>query len=37
MARDTDSAYKLDKPERLDDLLKADRGDDCTPCRVVGT
>lgn len=26
----------LDKPEKLDNLLKADRGDDCQPCRIVG-
>ncbi|KAK4191101.1 hypothetical protein QBC35DRAFT_35471 [Podospora australis] len=26
----------LDKPEKLEDLLRADRGDDCLPCRVVG-
>ncbi|KAH8670954.1 hypothetical protein BX600DRAFT_509675 [Xylariales sp. PMI_506] len=36
MARDTDTPHKLDKPEKLDDLLRADRGDDCLPCRVVG-
>ncbi|KAI2624849.1 hypothetical protein GGR54DRAFT_537935 [Hypoxylon sp. NC1633] len=30
------SAATLDKPESLKDLLKQDRGDDCTPCRVVG-
>lgn len=32
----TPSVHALDKPEKLQDLLKADRGDDCTPCRVVG-
>lgn len=32
----TDSPYKLDKPERVHDLLKAERGDDCAGCRVVG-
>ncbi|OLN82209.1 hypothetical protein CCHL11_09906 [Colletotrichum chlorophyti] len=26
----------LDKPENLDDLLRQDRGDDCTSCRLVG-
>ena len=26
----------LEKPEKLQDLLKADRGDDCMPCKVVG-
>ncbi|KAK8018613.1 hypothetical protein PG991_007803 [Apiospora marii] len=32
----TPSVHALEKPEKLQDLLKADRGDDCTPCRVVG-
>ncbi|CAI0655310.1 hypotheticall protein [Colletotrichum fructicola] len=27
----------LDKPEKLDDLLREDRGDDCMSCRVVGS
>lgn len=26
----------LDKPESLDQLLREDRGDDCTSCRVIG-
>lgn len=26
----------LDKPENLDTLLREDRGDDCTSCRVIG-
>ncbi|KAI2466680.1 hypothetical protein F4781DRAFT_405073 [Annulohypoxylon bovei var. microspora] len=26
----------LDKPENIHDVLKQDRGDDCTPCRIVG-
>ncbi|KAK7975684.1 hypothetical protein PG989_014147 [Apiospora arundinis] len=30
------SVLALEKPEKLQDLLKADRGDDCLPCRVVG-
>jgi hypothetical protein len=30
------SLYALDKPEKLDDLLKQDRGEDCLPCRIVG-
>ncbi|OTB01467.1 hypothetical protein M426DRAFT_323488 [Hypoxylon sp. CI-4A] len=30
------SVGTLDRPEDLNDLLKQDRGDDCTPCRVVG-
>ncbi|KAI0407577.1 hypothetical protein F4802DRAFT_594979 [Xylaria palmicola] len=37
MAKDKiPSVGTLDKPESLDALLKADRGEDCTPCRVVG-
>ena len=31
------SLQALEKPEKLQDLLKADRGEDCTPCKVVGT
>ncbi|KAK3937919.1 hypothetical protein QBC46DRAFT_293390 [Diplogelasinospora grovesii] len=30
------SIHALDKPEKLEDLLKQDRGDDCLPCKVVG-
>ncbi|KAI0842452.1 hypothetical protein F5Y06DRAFT_257639 [Hypoxylon sp. FL0890] len=30
------SVGTLDKPENLQDLIKQDRGDDCTPCRVIG-
>ncbi|KAM0333020.1 hypothetical protein ACHAQA_001677 [Verticillium albo-atrum] len=30
------SLGSLDKPENLNDLLRADRGDDCTSCRVIG-
>lgn len=30
------SVGTLDKPENIHDVLKQDRGDDCTPCRVVG-
>lgn len=30
------SIYTLDKPEKLDDLLKQDRGEDCLPCKIVG-
>ncbi|KAH6690510.1 hypothetical protein F5X68DRAFT_259930 [Plectosphaerella plurivora] len=26
----------LDKPEDLNSLLRADRGDDCTSCRLIG-
>ncbi|OIW28932.1 hypothetical protein CONLIGDRAFT_577736 [Coniochaeta ligniaria NRRL 30616] len=32
----TPSIYALDKPEKLDDLLKQDRGEDCLPCKIVG-
>lgn len=30
------SVGSLDKPEDLQGLLRADRGDDCTSCRLVG-
>ena len=30
------SVHKLDKPERLQDILKQERDDDCLPCKVVG-
>jgi len=30
------SVYTLDKPEKLEDLLKEDRADDCLPCKIVG-
>ncbi|KAK3995755.1 hypothetical protein QBC44DRAFT_319330 [Cladorrhinum sp. PSN332] len=38
MAKDKDipSLPVLDKPEKLQDLLKQDRGDDCLSCRIVG-
>ncbi|KAK4229321.1 hypothetical protein QBC38DRAFT_113779 [Podospora fimiseda] len=38
MAKDKDipNLSVLNKPERLEDLLKEDRGDDCVPCRIVG-
>lgn len=36
MARDTETPYKLDKPEKLNDLLRADGADDCAGCRIVG-
>ncbi|EEY14154.1 conserved hypothetical protein [Verticillium alfalfae VaMs.102] len=36
MAGDVPSLGSLDKPENLNDLLRADRGDDCTSCRVIG-
>lgn len=37
MAGDVPSLSSLDKPENLNDLLRADRGDDCTSCRVIGS
>jgi hypothetical protein len=37
MAKDVvPSIHALDKPEKLQDLLKEDRGDDCLPCKLVG-
>ncbi|KAK1762376.1 hypothetical protein QBC33DRAFT_552053 [Phialemonium atrogriseum] len=30
------SVHSLDKPEKLQDLLKQDRGDDCLPCKIMG-
>lgn len=28
--------HTLDRPEKLQDILKQDRGDDCLPCRIIG-
>ncbi|AEO64571.1 0dded58c-1981-426b-9507-922575c0b08e [Thermothielavioides terrestris] len=37
MAKDSvPSLQALEKPERLQDLLKEDRGDDCLSCRIIG-
>ncbi|KAK4042602.1 hypothetical protein C8A01DRAFT_13745 [Parachaetomium inaequale] len=37
MAKDSlPSLHSLDQPEKLQDLLKEDRGDDCLPCKIVG-
>ena len=37
MAKDsTPSIHSLDRPEKLQDLLKEDRGDDCLSCKIVG-
>jgi len=37
MAKDSlPSIHSLDKPEKLEELLKQDRGDDCLPCKIVG-
>lgn len=33
---DIPSVTSLDRPEKYQDLLKQDRGEDCLPCRVVG-
>ncbi|KAL1903282.1 hypothetical protein Sste5346_000567 [Sporothrix stenoceras] len=30
------SVATLDRPEKYQDLLKEDRGEDCLPCRVIG-
>ncbi|KPM46250.1 hypothetical protein AK830_g385 [Neonectria ditissima] len=27
----------LERPEKLDSILRQDRGDDCLPCKVVGS
>ncbi|PTB68056.1 hypothetical protein BBK36DRAFT_2882 [Trichoderma citrinoviride] len=29
--------HSLEKPERLQDVLRQDRGDDCLPCKVIGS
>ncbi|KAK4159328.1 hypothetical protein QBC43DRAFT_222346 [Cladorrhinum sp. PSN259] len=34
--KDIPALSSLDKPEKLDDLLRQDRGDDCMSCRIVG-
>ncbi|WAO89548.1 Hypothetical protein NCS54_00694200 [Fusarium falciforme] len=26
----------LERPEKLEDILRQDRGDDCLPCKVIG-
>jgi hypothetical protein len=33
---DLPSLKSLEKPERLHDILKQDREDDCTSCKIVG-
>ncbi|KAK4447926.1 putative exosome complex exonuclease [Podospora aff. communis PSN243] len=33
----TMSVHTLDRPEDLKALLKEDRGDDCLPCKLVGS
>lgn len=30
------TVQSLEKPEKLEDILRQDRGDDCLPCKVVG-
>ncbi|KAL6856487.1 hypothetical protein J3F83DRAFT_752723 [Trichoderma novae-zelandiae] len=29
--------HSLEKPERLQDILRQDRGDDCLSCKVIGS
>ncbi|EGO54494.1 hypothetical protein NEUTE1DRAFT_49651 [Neurospora tetrasperma FGSC 2508] len=37
MAKDSiPPLHTLERPEKLQDILKQDRGDDCLPCRVIG-
>lgn len=37
MAKDDIPTLKsLEKPEKLQDILKHDREDDCTSCKIVG-
>lgn len=33
---DLPSLKSLEKPERLQDILKQDREDDCISCKIVG-
>lgn len=33
---DVPTVQSLERPERLEEILKQDRGDDCLPCKVVG-
>lgn len=30
------TVQSLEKPEKLEDILRQDRGEDCLPCKVVG-
>jgi hypothetical protein len=30
------TVHSLEKPEKLENILRQDRGDDCLPCKVVG-
>lgn len=30
------SIQSLERPEKLENILKQDRGDDCLPCKVIG-
>ncbi|KAH8685666.1 hypothetical protein BGZ60DRAFT_522950 [Tricladium varicosporioides] len=32
----TPTVYELDQPEKLQEVLKHDKPEDCTPCRVIG-
>ncbi|KAH7148752.1 hypothetical protein EDB81DRAFT_946909 [Dactylonectria macrodidyma] len=31
------TVQSLERPEKLQDILRQDRGDDCLPCKVVGS
>ncbi|KAI5462520.1 hypothetical protein BGZ63DRAFT_423773 [Mariannaea sp. PMI_226] len=31
------TVQSLERPEKLEDILRQDRGDDCLPCKVVGS
>ncbi|RGP74391.1 exosome complex [Fusarium sporotrichioides] len=31
------TVQSLEKPEKLEDILRQDRGDDCLSCKVVGS
>ncbi|KAM0557135.1 hypothetical protein ACHAPJ_005398 [Fusarium lateritium] len=33
----TPTLQSLEKPEKLENILRQDRGDDCLPCKVVGS
>jgi hypothetical protein len=30
------TVQSLERPEKLEDILRQDRGDDCLPCKVIG-
>ncbi|KAF7547111.1 hypothetical protein G7Z17_g7961 [Cylindrodendrum hubeiense] len=38
MAGDTiPTVQSLERPDKLEDILRQDRGDDCLPCKVIGS